>query len=89
MRPIRLLRVRFFGRWGPDLLNEVRGNVSFDKGEIRKSFPQAGLKHTQALKRPVWKINCGRLRHDPKLLRTYVRTLWGFKLTFALFPNCA
>ena len=37
LRPIRLLRVRFFGRWSPGLLNEVRGNVSFDKGEIRVS----------------------------------------------------
>ena len=37
LRPIRLLRVRFFGRWSPGLLNEVRGNVSFDKREIRVS----------------------------------------------------
>ena len=37
VRPIRLLRVRPFGRWSPGLLNEVRGNVSFDKGEIRVS----------------------------------------------------
>ena len=34
LRPIRLLRVRFFGRWSPGLLNEVRGNVSFDEGSV-------------------------------------------------------